>query len=245
MTTRSSSTTAGSTRRPARGRGGAVRREACEHRLRRVAVRGAVAQRRQDLGAPRACGAETAKTLTVFQRTANYSVPARNHPLSPERKQELTERFEEIRDLVRSTPNAHPFRISADKAADQDAETLAERYEKAWEIGGLRFRAVFGDLLVDKGANDTAATFLKGKIREIVKDPATAAILSNIDHPYAAKRPPIDTNYFDTFNKPHVSVVDVRADPIRRIVPEGIELESGKVHELDVIVFATGFDAWT
>ncbi|MAS41817.1 MAG: cyclohexanone monooxygenase [Rhodobacteraceae bacterium] len=189
--------------------------------------------------------AETAKTLTVFQRTANYSVPARNHPLSPERKQELTERFEEIRDLVRSTPNAHPFRISADKAADQDAETLAERYEKAWEIGGLRFRAVFGDLLVDKGANDTAATFLKGKIREIVKDPATAAILSNIDHPYAAKRPPIDTNYFDTFNKPHVSVVDVRADPIRRIVPEGIELESGKVHELDVIVFATGFDAMT
>ena len=78
-----------------------------------------------------------------------------------------------------------------------------------------------------------------------MRDPETARVLSDIDHPYAAKRPPIDTNYFETFNQPHVSVVDVRADPIRRIVPEGVELESGEVHELDVIVFATGFDAMT
>jgi len=189
--------------------------------------------------------AETAGSLAVFQRTANYSVPARNGPLNEQRKQEWRENFEEVRKLVQSTPNAHPFRISTDKAMDLSPEERLARYEKAWETGGLRFRAVFHDLLLSREANDTAAEFLKGKIREIVKDPETARILSDIDHPYAANRPPIDTNYFDTFNREHVSVVDVRADPIKRIVPEGIELESGKVHELDVIVFATGFDAMT
>ena len=189
--------------------------------------------------------AETAGSLTVFQRTANYSVPARNAPLSEARKAEVRAGYDEIRDLVRSTPNGHPFRIRPVKAADQDDATRAADYEKAWEVGGLRFRAVYHDLLLDRAANDTAAAFLKGKIREVVEDPETARILSDIDHPYAAKRPPIDTRYFETFNLPHVSVVDVRADPIRRIVPEGIELASGAVHPLDVIVFATGFDAMT
>ena len=189
--------------------------------------------------------AETAKTLTLFQRTANYSVPARNAPLSETRKREVRDGFEEIRDLIRSTPNGHPFRIRDVKAAGQSPETLAADYAEAWKVGGLRFRAVYQDLLLDRAANDTAAAFLKAKIREVVADPATAAILSDIDHPYAAKRPPIDTGYFETFNQPHVSVVDVRADPISRIVPEGIELASGAIHALDVIVFATGFDAMT
>jgi cation diffusion facilitator CzcD-associated flavoprotein CzcO len=95
-------------------------------------------------------------------------------------------------------------------------------YEAAWAKGGLQFRATFRDLLLDKAANDTAAEFLRGKIREIVKDPATAAPAADIDHPYAAKRPPIDTNYFDTFNRDNVTLVDVRADPIEAITPTGI-----------------------
>ena len=88
------------------------------------------------------------------------------------------------------------------------------------------------------------AEFIKSKIRTIVKDPDTAEKLASIDHPYAAKRPPIDTDYFETFNRDNVTLVDVRANPIRRITETGIETSEGH-HELDIIVFATGFDALT
>ncbi len=189
--------------------------------------------------------AETAGHLAVFQRTANYSVPARNHPLSEDRKREIRDGYDEIKALLHQTANGHPFDISQRKAFDVDEAERRRLYEKSWEVGGLRFRRVFADLLVDKTANDTAAEFLKDKIREIVADPETAEDLADIDHPYAAKRPPIDTHYFETFNRPNVTLVNLRKDPIKRIVPEGVELESGKVHELDVLVFATGFDAMT
>ncbi len=189
--------------------------------------------------------AETAGHLTMFQRTANHSAPARNAPLSEETKREVREGYDEIRELTRSTPNGHPFRISERRALSVDEAERRALYEKAWEVGGLRFRTVFGDLLQNKDANETAAEFIKAKIREVVKDPETAEMLADIDHPYAAKRPPIDTHYFETFNRPNVSLVNVRSDPIKRIVPQGIEMTSGAVHEVDVIVFATGFDALT
>jgi cation diffusion facilitator CzcD-associated flavoprotein CzcO len=99
------------------------------------------------------------------------------------------------------------------------AEDRQAMVEEAWERGGLRFRATFKDILLDKAANDTAAEFIRDKIRSIVRDPVTAAKLSDIDHPYATKRPPIDTNYFETYNRDNVSLVDVRADPIVRITP--------------------------
>jgi len=98
--------------------------------------------------------------------------------------------------------------------------------------------------MVDKAANDTAAAFLRDKIRSIVKNPATAEKLADIDHPYAAKRPPIDTNYFETFNRDNVTLVDVKAAPIERITPEGIRTSEAD-YPLDIIVFATGFDAMT
>jgi cation diffusion facilitator CzcD-associated flavoprotein CzcO len=189
--------------------------------------------------------AAEAKHLTVFQRTANYSVPARNGPLAAEFKAWARENWQSIRETTQSTPNGHPF-IIADRSAWDVTE--AERqaiYEAAWEKGGLQFRAAFRDLLMDKAANDTAAAFLKAKIREIVQDPETAAKLADIDHPYAAKRPPIDTNYFETFNRDNVTLVDVRANPIERITPRGIRLRDGTEHALDIIVFATGFDAMT
>src|SRR6185312_11753758 len=104
--------------------------------------------------------------------------------------------------------------------------------------------ATFRDLLTDKAANDTAADFIRAKIREIVKDPATAAKLSDFDHPYAAKRPPIDTDYFETFNRDNVTLVDVRAEPIERITPTGIRTRDAE-YPLDIIVFATGFDGMT
>ena len=188
--------------------------------------------------------AQTAAHLTVFQRTANYSVPARNAPLTPEFKRWAHEHFEEIRGIAQTTVNGHAFRISERKVADVTSEERQAIYDAAWDTGGLQFRATFHDLLTDRAANNTAAEFLKARIRAIVNDPATAAALADIDHPYAAKRPPIDTDYFETFNHPNVSLVNLRADPIERITPSGIKTRS-REHPLDIIVFATGFDGLT
>ncbi len=188
--------------------------------------------------------AETAKHLTVFQRTANYSVPARNLPLTHEFKAYVKENFAEIRRITQSTPNGHAFVIADRAVFDVTEEERQAIYEAAWEKGGLQFRATFRDLLADKTANDTAAEFLRNKIRQVVKDTETAEKLADIDHPYAAKRPPIDTNYFETFNRDNVSLIDVRADPIEAITPSGIRTGRAE-YPLDIIVFATGFDAMT
>ncbi len=188
--------------------------------------------------------AESAAHLTVFQRTANYSVPARNAPLSGEFKQYVKDNAAEIKRVMHSTPNGHPFIISERLALESSPAERQTLYDAAWEKGGLQFRATFHDLLMSKAANDTAATFIQNKIREIVKDPITAAKLANIDHPYAAKRPPIDTHYFETFNRSNVSLVDIKASPIEAITAHGIRTKNAD-YPLDIIVFATGFDAMT
>jgi cation diffusion facilitator CzcD-associated flavoprotein CzcO len=188
--------------------------------------------------------AETAGHLTVFQRTANYSVPARNAPLTPEFKRWVKENYEQIRATAQSTINGHAFRIEERNVADVTAEEREAIYQAAWERGGLQFRATFRDLMINREANSTAAEFLKSRIRAIVKDPETAENLAAIDHPYAAKRPPIDTGYFETFNRPNVALVNLRKDPIEHVTPDGIRTKS-KEHPLDIIVFATGFDAMT
>ena len=188
--------------------------------------------------------AAQAAHLTVFQRTANYSVPARNVPLTPEFKQYVRQNAAQIRTTTHETYNGMGFRVEDRKAVDTSPEDREALYEAAWERGGLQFRATFQDMLVSQAANDTAAEFIKSKIRSIVKDPQTAAILSDIDHPYAAKRPPIDTDYFETYNRPNVTLVDVKATPIQRITEAGICTAEAE-YPLDIIVFATGFDAMT
>jgi cation diffusion facilitator CzcD-associated flavoprotein CzcO len=188
--------------------------------------------------------AATAAHLTVFQRTANYSVPARNAPLTPEFKQYVKQHPGEIRAVTRETLNGMAFRIEERLAVETAPEEREKIYEAAWERGGLQFRAAFQDMMVDKKANDTAADFIKRKIRSIVKDPVTAAILSDIDHPYAAKRPPIDTDYFETYNRPNVTLVDLKTAPIERISTAGVCTTKAE-YPLDIIVFATGFDAMT
>jgi cation diffusion facilitator CzcD-associated flavoprotein CzcO len=188
--------------------------------------------------------AASAEHLTVFQRTANYSVPARNAKLTPEFQDYIKENAAGIRTVTRETLNGMGFRIEERLAVETPPEEREAIYEAAWERGGLQFRAAFKDMMVDKAANDTAADFVKRKIRSIVKDPQTAAILSDIDHPYAAKRPPIDTNYFETYNRPNVALVDVKAAPIQRITPTGVATTEAE-YKLDIIVFATGFDAMT
>jgi cation diffusion facilitator CzcD-associated flavoprotein CzcO len=188
--------------------------------------------------------AEQAAHLTVFQRTANYSIPARNAPLTTEFKQYAKQSSEEIRHVMNSNTNAHPFRIAQRQAAQTAAAQRQAIYEAAWQKGGLQFRATFDDLLLDEAANSTAADFIRKKIRATVSDPVKADILSDIDHPFAAKRPPIDSFYFETYNRSNVDLIDLRATPIERITERGIQTSAGEV-VLDVIVFATGFDAMT
>ena len=188
--------------------------------------------------------AEEAKYLTVFQRTANYSIPARNKPLTSEFKKHVKENSNIYKKLVKRTPNAHPFEIRNRKVSDVDQDELNEIYEKAWEIGGLQFRAVFNDLVTNIDANKTASDFIKKKIRETVSNKKFASILSDIDHPYAGKRPPIDSNYFETFNRDNINLVDLRSDPIEKIDKTGIKTKNNHF-ELDIIVFATGYDAMT
>ena len=188
--------------------------------------------------------AKEAQHLTVFQRTANYSVPARNGRMTKEFQEDVKANYDAIREKARSTINGHPFDISEQSALQVSAEERFKRYEAAWKAGGLRFRGVFADLLRNKAANNTASEFIRAKIRSIVKDPATAAKLTPTDHPFASKRPPIDSQYFETFNRDNVALVDTKATPIVEVTREGIRTSDAE-YPLDIIVFATGFDAMT
>ncbi|TGE01141.1 flavin-containing monooxygenase [Methylobacterium nonmethylotrophicum] len=188
--------------------------------------------------------AAEAAHLTVFQRTANYSVPARNGPMDDAFKAWVRENSSELRAKARAAPNGHPFDFHDRSAFDVSPQERQAIYEAAWERGGLRFRAVFRDIMLDRDANETASEFIREKIRSIVKDPALAETLTPRDHLFATKRPPIDTNYFETFNRDNVTLVDLKRTPIDAIVPEGVRTADA-TYPLDVIVFATGFDALT
>lgn len=189
--------------------------------------------------------AAEAAHLTVFQRTPNYSVPARNAPLSDEFKAWARGSFDEIRATTRETTNGHPFRIADRSVHDVSDEERERIFEQQWAKGGLQFRAAFRDVLTDPKANALVADFLKRKIRQIVKDPAKADLLAAMDYPYAAKRPPIDTDYFETFNRDNVALVDLRRNPIERITATGVVAGGVEHGPLDALVFATGFDAMT
>ena len=188
--------------------------------------------------------AEQAKHLTVFQRTANYSIPARNVPLDESFKRYAKENADHFREVMTSNTNAHPFRISDRLVHEVSDEERNQIYEEAWLKGGLQFRATFKDLLQNPDSNRTAADFIRSKIRQTVTDPVKAEQLSDIDHPFAAKRPPIDSGYFETFNADHVDLVNLRETPIECITPRGIKTSTTEFN-LDIIVFATGFDAMT
>src|SRR4051794_1304089 len=190
--------------------------------------------------------AEQASKLFVFQRTPNYSVPARNCPLTPEQLAEIKANYAEIRRKCRESYAGFPYDITPKSATEVSPEERLETYERLWaEEGGFKF--IYGsyfDLLFNKESNETAAEFIRSKIRQIVKDPEVAEKLVPKDYPYGTKRPPIDTDYFETFNRPNVTLVDLRETPIVEIVPAGIRTTDVD-YDLDVIVFATGFDAMT
>ena len=188
--------------------------------------------------------AEQAAHLTVFQRTPNYSVPARNGPLTPEFKRHVKENAGDIRNTMQNTLSGHPWFPSDRRTNDSPPDERERLYQEAWERGGLQFRATFQDILVDKQANEVVADFVKRKIEETVKDPETTRKLTNFDHAYSTKRPIIDTHYVEAYNRDNVALVDVRAAPIQAITADGIQTADA-FYPLDVIVFATGYDGVT
>jgi len=190
--------------------------------------------------------ARQAKHLHVFQRTANFSLPARNAPMDADRERRHKAEYPERRRAAHDTPFAiagHPKPTKS--ALEVSPEERRAAYEAKWQEGGsISFLYAYTDLLVNKQANDTAAEFVREKIRGIVKDPVTAELLAPKDHPIGTKRLCLDTGYYETYNRDNVTLVDVRSDPIVEITATG--LRTGKAeYELDAIVFATGFDAMT
>jgi cyclohexanone monooxygenase len=189
--------------------------------------------------------AEQATHLTVFQRTANFSIPARNAPLSQQEREKFRRNYPEIRRFAREEARNGIYTELPDRGALDDGDNeRRSRYEARWQRGGLTFMSVYNNLALDKAANDTAADFVRAKIAEIVKDPDTAKLLQPNSHPIGTKRICIDTDYFATFNRPNVTLVDIKANPIDEILPHGVRA-GGKDHELDALVLATGFDAMT
>jgi cyclohexanone monooxygenase len=190
--------------------------------------------------------AEQATHLTVFQRTANFILPARNGPQDLERERAHKAKYREHRRAAFDTPfgiAGHP--PPTQRALEASAEEREAAYAQKWAFGGqIAFLFAYKDLLTDSDSNETAAHFVREQIRETVNDPVTAERLCPTDHPIGTKRLILDTNYFEVFNREHVDLVDIRAAPIKRITPTGIETADGH-YELDAIVFATGFDAMT
>ena len=191
--------------------------------------------------------AAQADQLTVFQRTANFSLPARNAPLTAEKVQRHKENYREHRQAALDTPfgiAGHPPPVKSALSATEEERQSA--YEAKWAEGGsISFLYAYTDLLVNMEANDTASEFVRRKIRSIVRNPAVAEILAPKDHPIGTKRLCLDTNYYETYNRNNVSLVDVNNDPIMEITVTGLRTRDHAFGPFDAIVFATGFDAMT
>ncbi|MEU6037908.1 NAD(P)/FAD-dependent oxidoreductase [Actinomadura sp. NPDC047616] len=191
--------------------------------------------------------ARQAAHLTVFQRTPHYIVPAVNRPLDPEYVADLKSRFEEYREQARNHPGGTHRVLHEDLAVEAAPEELRARLEEYWRRGGPDIQAAYRDITRDPAANDRAAEFVRSKIREIVRDPEVAERLTPRGYPFGSKRLVLEIGYYETFNRDDVRLVDLRETPIERVEPEGVRTGGARpeLHRLDVLVFATGFDALT
>ncbi len=191
--------------------------------------------------------ASRADHLTVFQRTPNYAVPARNRPIDDAEYDEIRETYDAIWERARNSRLGMPFEPAEASAHGLSEAEMRELLEDRWQQGGFRFLHAFepGHVLSDAETNEFVSGFVREKIRERVDDPEVAETLVPTDHPYGAKRPPMDyDDYYGTYNRDDVTLVDVDANPITEVTPDGVRTTGGH-HDLDVLVFATGFDAMT
>lgn len=186
--------------------------------------------------------AKQAAELTVFQRTPNYAVPAQNRALTEAQRAEVKAEYANLRLRQAESFANIAGRPPLGKASNTTYEAQWDEYQRRWDEGGILFNSAFRDAMFDKTANDIAAEFVRTKIRETVKDIATADLLCPTNT-LGAKRLCVDIDYFETYNQPHVNLVDISKHPIS-IAPEGVETD-GKIYEVDAIVYATGFDAMT
>lgn len=189
--------------------------------------------------------AETAKELYVFQRTPNWCTPLGNTPLAKDEMELIRKRYPTILEYVKSTDTSFPYHRDTRKGTDVSPEEREKFFEGLYDQPGYGiWLSGFRDLLLDKQSNKFLADFVAKKIRERVKDPAIAEKLIPTDHPFGSKRVPMETHYYETYNKENVYLVDIRETPIAEITPQGIKT-TDSFYDLDVIIFATGFDAVT
>ena len=189
--------------------------------------------------------AHNAKTLTVFQRTPNYVLPSRNHPLTGDQLSEIKGDYGKVFGRARTQAFGMDFVDSKQTMADlKDDAEIQRVLEYGWEIGGFRYIfETFADMLTDAKCNEVAAEFVRNKIRSIVKDKKTAELLCP-NYTILSKRPPLGHYYFETFNRENVKLVDVKNDPIQDVTPNGLRTGTAE-YEFDMIIFAIGFDAIT
>jgi cyclohexanone monooxygenase len=190
--------------------------------------------------------------LYVMQRTAHHCVPAKNRPLHPGEQESVKAHYGELRAAWRATPGATAWRslptdevvVTYDKSALEVSERERhETFERAWTYGGTAIHRAYTDLLTSEQASLLANEFIREKITSIVKDPMTADLLTPRQY-YGTKRLILESGYYEMFNQPNVTLVDVRSDPIERLTPTGVKTQDAG-YDLDVVIFATGYDALT
>jgi cyclohexanone monooxygenase len=188
--------------------------------------------------------AQQAAQLTVFQRTPNFSIPSRNGPMTEAYAEGWKSDYPMLREKARHMRTGilnNPNDVSALEVTDEERQRI---FEERWAAGGTNFMAAFNDLILDQQANDTAAEFVRDRIREMVREREVAELLAPKNHPIGTKRICVDTDYYGTYNRENVTLVDVRTTPITDITLNGVR--AGDIeYPFDAIVFATGFDAMT
>lgn len=189
--------------------------------------------------------AKQADKTTVFQRTPNFSVPARNAPLTAEFVDEVKSNYGSLRNDARWSPAGIPYPGTGKSALEFTPEERQKILDAAWNVGGAQVLSAFTDVSINPEANAIVTDFVHQKIRETVHDPEVAEKLLPRNHPIGTKRICVDTDYYATFNRDNVTLVDVKADPIAEITENGLKTESGKHYKFDALVYATGFDAMT
>ena len=188
---------------------------------------------------------ETAEKLFVFQRTANFSLQARHHKLPEDKRENYKKDYKKYRDLAKNSSfGIAKYQPPTKSAFDVSDDERNDIYERAWREGGQAMLFAFTDLLTNEEANKTAADFVRNKIKKIVRDKETAEKLCPNDHPIGTKRLCLDSDYFETYNKENVSLIDISNHPIQEITDNGL-ITNNIEYSFDDLVFATGFDAMT